>query len=501
MDAVNAYVTLSAIKVDLLPSSDEGRHHCGKCPGDKQLVIEGAQGVDREPGDAAPAGPDGAVSATPPARNTIRSQDLVSLPVLRALLRERNVTRAGETVGLTQSATSNALARLRRRFGDELLVRAGREYHLTPLAQSLLDRADSAVDALERLFEDTFEPGTSTREFTLTLSDYSLIVLSSTLVPILRREAPRIRLELRQLSTAFVDFEELLRQSDGVILPPAYIRGHPSVALLKDEWACLVGSDADVEAAVTTEDLARLPWVAPFGRSMFSGSPPVRELRRMGIEPHVEVTVDGFLAVPFVVAGTNRVSFVPLRLAQRFSGMAGIRLLPSPLPRNDHVLSLYWDATETNDPGHLWFRSSLRRAAADAMLDPPPELRPLDLALEATAGQQCDVSGNNRAEPPRLSSWPRTPRRPSAVRSRARRCGSDHSVSAPALSGHVPDLEGDVGEPPGYCMRRSWHRYQPARRRADRGRLDRGGHARRPSRTASWRCPRLTVMAWLALRW
>src|SRR5690349_1465811 len=98
----------------------------------------------------------------------------MSLPVLRALLRERNVTRAAATVGLTQSAASQALARLRRRFGDELLVRVGRSYELTPLAQGLLERADEAFTALERVFQDPFDPATSTREFALALSDYSL---------------------------------------------------------------------------------------------------------------------------------------------------------------------------------------------------------------------------------------------------------------------------------------------------------------------------------------
>lgn len=303
----------------------------------------------------------------PSSRSNIRSQDLASLPVLRALLRERNVTRAGEAIGLTQSATSNALARLRRRFDDDLLVRVGREYHLTPLAQTLLDRADNAFEALERLFEDSFDPSSSTREFTLSASDYFAVVVSGGLVPILRSEAPGIRLNLRQMSTASVsgwgDFEELLRQSDGVVLPPDYIRGRPSLKLLEDRWVCLMGSHARVGETVTTDDLARLPWVAPYGPSLFSSFPPVRQLRAVGIEPLVEVSVDGFQVVPFFVAGTDRVSFAPERLAAQFAGMNGLRLLPSPLPRNEHLLSLYWDPIETNDPGHRWLRETLRRAA------------------------------------------------------------------------------------------------------------------------------------------
>lgn len=306
-----------------------------------------------------------------PVRTNVRSQDLVSLPVLRALLRARNVTRAGEAVGLTQSATSNTLARLRRRFGDELLVRVGRSYELTPLAQGLLKRADEAFDVLERLFEDRFEPASSTREFTLALSDYSLVLLSETLVPLLRQEAPGIRLRLEHLSPrGATNFEELLRQSDGVIVPPEFISGHPSMRLLHDRWVCVVGTEAAVGDTVTIDDLAELPWVSPFGPSLRASAPPVRQLRALGIEPRVEVSVDSFLAARLLVAGTGRITFIPERLMRRVADHPGLRLVPSPLSSNEHLVSLHWDASETNDPGHRWFRDALCRAAKQAMAEP-----------------------------------------------------------------------------------------------------------------------------------
>ncbi|MEV7389212.1 LysR family transcriptional regulator [Streptomyces sp. NPDC091215] len=314
-------------------------------------------------------------SATPQPRTTISSQDLVSLPVLRALLRERNVTRAGEDIGLTQSATSNALARLRRRFGDDLLVRVGREYELTPLAQGLLERADQAFDALERVFEDPFDPATSTREFVLALSDYSLTVLSGPLVPLTRSEAPGVRLGFQHLNRRDdrddADLAELLRSSDGVILPPDYVRGYPSIRLLHDSWVCVVGTEAPVGDAVTVDHMANLPWVSTFGPSLRTSAPPVRQLRALGMEPRIEISVDSFLAAPSLVAGTNRIAFIPKRLTPHLPDLPGVRVLPSPLTRNEHLLSLFWDPSETNDPGHRWFRETLLRAAAEAMETPP----------------------------------------------------------------------------------------------------------------------------------
>ena len=69
---------------------------------------------------------------------SLRDVDLNLLVTLEALLRERNVTRAGHVLGASQPAMSAALARLRDMFGDQLLMRVGREYRLTPLARDLI---------------------------------------------------------------------------------------------------------------------------------------------------------------------------------------------------------------------------------------------------------------------------------------------------------------------------------------------------------------------------
>ena len=123
---------------------------------------------------------------------TLGGTDLNLLLSLKVLLEEGNVTRAGVRLELSQPAMSAALARLRRRFDDELLVRAGRDYELTPFAKDLLPEVQHAVRLLGRALhlEDEFDPATSERVFRLSMSDYAIAVVHEPLLRLLARDAP-----------------------------------------------------------------------------------------------------------------------------------------------------------------------------------------------------------------------------------------------------------------------------------------------------------------------
>src|SRR5919202_938307 len=154
--------------------------------------------------------------------------DLNLVVALRALLEERNVTRAGRRVGLSQPAMSAALARLRRHFDDELLARVGGGYELTPLGSALLERTAAACDLLERVFssQSEFDPRTESREFTLLSSDYGAIVFGAELARVLHREAPGIRLGFQQTVPGIEDDAgTALSTVDGLLMPHGIIDG------------------------------------------------------------------------------------------------------------------------------------------------------------------------------------------------------------------------------------------------------------------------------------
>jgi DNA-binding transcriptional LysR family regulator len=295
----------------------------------------------------------------------LSSLDLNLVVALRALLEERNVTRAGERIGLSQPATSAALARLRRHFGDQLLSRVGSGYELTPLGAVLRDRSAAACDLLERMFSSQadFDPATETREFTLISSDYGTTVFGVALARALHDEAPGVHLTFRQASPALPDnVGALLSTVDGLLLPHGILDGFPAVELFSDQWVCLVADDnPEVGDELTLDHLGRLPWVV-YQRAY--DAPVTRQLSMLGVSPRVDVSVPWFQLLPALVAGTRRVAMVQRRLAER-STTPGVRVLPCPFPAVPLQEAMWWHPVHTQDAGHIWLREVVARIGDD----------------------------------------------------------------------------------------------------------------------------------------
>ncbi|MEU3148037.1 MULTISPECIES: LysR family transcriptional regulator [unclassified Streptomyces] len=290
--------------------------------------------------------------------------DLNLVVALRALLEERNVTRAGQRVGLSQPAMSAALARLRRHFDDDLLARVGGHYELTALGQVLLDRTATAHDVLERLFasQADFDPTRENREFRLLASDYAVAVFGAELARTVHEEAPGIRLRLTQTPPSVTDdTATLLSATDGLLMPHGVISDFPATDLYDDRWVFLVSKDhPSVEDRLTRQDLARLPWVI-YQRTY--DAPAVRQLGMLGIEPRVEVSVDSFHLLPLMVAGTRRIALAQARLARLMAPLAPVRVVEPPYEAVPLREALWWHPVHTHDAAHIWLRETAARVA------------------------------------------------------------------------------------------------------------------------------------------
>lgn len=295
----------------------------------------------------------------------LASLDLNLIVALRALLEERNVTRAGQRVGLSQPAMSAALARLRRHFDDDLLSRTGGRYELTALGMTLLDRTATTCDMLEHVFSSqaNFDPAHEQHEFTIITSDYAVAVFGAELVRVAHAEAPGVRFRFRLAPPDVVDNAgALLSTSDGLLMPHGIISGFPAVELFADRWVFLVSADnPEVGDRLTLDHLARLPW-AIYLRT--HDSPAVRQLAMLGIEPRAEVFTDTFQSLPFLVAGTGRIALIQELLADRLRDVAGVRLMEPPYDAVPLQEALWWHPVHTHDAAHIWLRETAARVGA-----------------------------------------------------------------------------------------------------------------------------------------
>jgi DNA-binding transcriptional LysR family regulator len=300
----------------------------------------------------------------------LASLDLNLLVSLDALLQERSVTRAAARMGLSQPALSASLARLRRHFGDELLSRVGNEYRLTPLAVQLRDLARLALSGVERVFaaQTEFDPASSTREFSMLISDYGVAVLGDRIAALLAEEAPNARLRFIANTPSSVDrAEQVLLSTDLLVLPHGFVSDLSHRDLYRDEWVCLVSTDnAEVEGELTVEHLRTLPWVVTF-HGPTAATPAARQMRMRGIELNVAIVTENFLTVPGLVAGSGRIALLQRRLAELLPLNLGVRTLLPPVEVGQLVEAMWWHPAFDDDPEHAYLRDLVVRAATLAV--------------------------------------------------------------------------------------------------------------------------------------
>jgi DNA-binding transcriptional LysR family regulator len=303
----------------------------------------------------------------------LASLDLNLLLVLRELLRERNVTRAAERVGVTQPAVSAALSRLRRHFDDELLVRVSRGYVLSPLAEQLKRQVEEICAAAEQLFSAgaAFDPASTRREFTLMMADYTVAVLGGGISRLFEEQAPHASLHIRLAREALaLDMPHLIRWVDGIVAPERTqtLPSARSAELFRDEWVCVMSPDNSLASSgsLQLQDLQDLKWVVPFYRNQDSplAPPATRQLALLGIRPQVAIAVESYLAVPHLVAGGSRVALMQRRLATQFADQAELRVYPCPGEPDPIIEALWWHEGLESDPAHAWLRTALAELAA-----------------------------------------------------------------------------------------------------------------------------------------
>ncbi len=300
---------------------------------------------------------------------TSETPDLNLLLVFEAMFRHGSVTRAAAHIGLTQSAMSSALGRLRRQFDDPLFVNTRSGMLPTPRALELAPPLTEALALVRGAIgsRQNFEPRSSTRSLRIYMTDVGELVLLPSLMRHLHAHAPLIRLETAQLPAA----ELAVRLETGDIdLAVGYL---PQLAdkirrtrLFEEHYVCMTRPDHPLgrSAPLTLKEFlgARHVLIA----SMGSGHQQLeRMLSERGVQENVALRVPHFVVVPLIVASTDLLVSLPSRVAGASARVAKVKVHPLPIPIPSFGVSLYWHERVENDPANQWLRNAMLELFGD----------------------------------------------------------------------------------------------------------------------------------------
>ena len=296
---------------------------------------------------------------------TMRKYDLNLLTVLDALLRHRNVTQAGQELGLTQSATSHALLRLREQFGDKLLIQSGRTMKLTHRAEALIAPVSDLLRNAQHIFDTRkFEPETSIRRFKIGIGDYVALLLLPKLLNFLEQSAPNITLQVTWAGQGMAS-KLKLRELDLVISPRTTNEEFLHSELFFTDELVIIASKSHPEISddINLEDFLRLPYAA-FRNETADVSFAELQVSHLHSAPRETVLVPSFLLLPYIVASTSYISIIQRRLAEVMAQQVAIKILTPPFEVMPMHVSAFWSHEAHSDPAHTWLRTEISRICA-----------------------------------------------------------------------------------------------------------------------------------------
>jgi DNA-binding transcriptional LysR family regulator len=299
--------------------------------------------------------------------------DLNLLVYLDVLLRECNVTRAAEELGISQPAMSNSLRRLRDLFDDPLLVRTSdgmtptdRALELQPLVRNVLAAAEIAV-----LPKTIFDATASDRIFRIMASDYTEVTLLPSLLTRLRKEAPGVRLDI--MTPSDVSFHDVERgKVDLVInrfdtLPQSFHQVH----LWDDSFSCVMSANNPVIKNWSLDSYLshKHVWVSKTGMGVGVGMSP-DDVQRLGwvdealgkLDAKREITVftRHYQAALLLGEQEDLIVTIPTIAARTMSNNPKVVILDPPFEIPRMRLKMVWSPLLQRDPGHKWLRQMIK---------------------------------------------------------------------------------------------------------------------------------------------
>lgn len=298
-----------------------------------------------------------------------RQLDLNLLRVLAAIYRTGSVTAAGKALALSQPATSNALARLRDFFQDDLFVRAPNGLKPTRLCERVAPEVLEQLRALEGLVtgREEFDAATSEVRWRLSLSDLGEMMFLPPLAAALREQAPHTHLHNVAVAAADVPAALEAREIDLAIgiLQPRH-QGVRAELLFREHYVAMTSADwrpATGRAAkrLTTQQMAAASLVVAAPTATFHHTVDDM-LARLKLSDRIVVRARHFGALPDLAMNTDLLAIVPQMYAANLRERHGLRVWDLPERASPaYEVRLVWHASTARDAAHQWMRQQVHR--------------------------------------------------------------------------------------------------------------------------------------------
>jgi DNA-binding transcriptional LysR family regulator len=291
----------------------------------------------------------------------LKDIDLNLLRLFDAVYRQRSVSRAAESLDLTQPAASHGLTRLRLLIKDPLFVRAPGGVQPTPKADRLAQAVRAALGTLEEALNDSaeFDPRRSGRTFRIHMSDIGEGRFLPDLMVALREQAPGVRVETMPLPR-----EQITDALDSGRIDFAFgflpsVKETQRVQLLKDRYIVLLRKGHPFTrrkraGKALLEDLKLLEFVA-----VRTHADTLRILQLLNLEDRLRLTTEHFMVLPSIVKATDLAVVMPRNIALGFAQEGGYAIVEPPFPLRDFAVSLHWSKRFESDPGNRWLRQAI----------------------------------------------------------------------------------------------------------------------------------------------
>jgi DNA-binding transcriptional LysR family regulator len=298
----------------------------------------------------------------------LKDVDLNLLLVFNQLLSERRVSAVADKLGMTQPGVSNALKRLRLLLGDELFLRTSRGMEPTPYATQLAEPIGYALSTIQNTLSlvSSFNPATSTRKFSVGMTDIGEIYFLPKLMEKLAEQAPGVTIStVRNTAVNLQDEMEAGHVDLAIGFLPQLKSGYFQRRLFRQRYVCLFrkGHALDKPTLTVNEFAAAEHAIVVAGGT---GHAKVDEtIEGKGIRRRVRLTVPHFVALGHILATTNMVATVPERYARECSAPFGLKYVTHPVALPEIGINVFWHAKYNKEPANQWLRGIVFDTFAD----------------------------------------------------------------------------------------------------------------------------------------